>query len=540
MSDGGKKPVVITDGCGTKNPILTKENSLQKLNVKDATAITLLYKILQALKKSLNNLARLADLKWFARLDGTNQPFTGDLEIEKVTPELKLTDENESNLTRTSVDNEIKFTNEILYTPTGALRAIYTGSPTITTDGLYTVVKFTSSGTFVVQEGTANIEVLAIGGGGGGGARAGGGGGSGGLQYNAAFAASVQTYTVTVGAGGAGSTSNGVVGSSGSSSVFTGITATGGGGGGSNNAVNGAAGASGGGGSGTGAPGSGGTGTAGQGNDGGDNPATAPNYGSGGGGGTGAVGADGTGLVGGDGGVGTSNSITGSAVFYGGGGGGSTYNGGGTAGAGGNGGGGAGSVSTHGTAGTANTGGGGGGGGYSSGNGGAGGSGVVIVRYIEGVETSIVEVDVFKSTDSTTNGQAGTQTYGDSAGETVLEGTTIKAKGPLGYGVGTGGTVTQATNKSTGVTLSESCGEITMNGAALAASTTVSFVLTNTLIEATDTLILNHSSAGTAGSYTLNARAAAGSATIDVRNVSLGSLSEAIVIRFVLIKAVIT
>lgn len=107
-----------------------------------------------------------------------------------------------------------------------------------------------------------------------------------------------------------------------------------------------------------------------------------------------------------------------------------------------------------------------------------------------------------------------------------------------GYVTGEGGTVTQATSKSTGVTLNKRCGQITLNNAALAASTTVSFVLTNSTIAATDVLVLNHVSVGTFGSYTLNARAAAGSATIDVRNVSAGSLSEAIVIGFAVIKAV--
>lgn len=107
-----------------------------------------------------------------------------------------------------------------------------------------------------------------------------------------------------------------------------------------------------------------------------------------------------------------------------------------------------------------------------------------------------------------------------------------------GYVTGEGGTVTQATSKSTGVTLNKRCGQITLNGAALAAATTVSFTLTNSTIASTDVLVLNHVSVGTFGSYTLNARAAAGSATIDVRNVSAGSLSEAIVIGFAVIKAV--
>jgi hypothetical protein len=118
------------------------------------------------------------------------------------------------------------------------------------------------------------------------------------------------------------------------------------------------------------------------------------------------------------------------------------------------------------------------------------------------------------------------------------------AGGNLGYNATTGvfgyvsgtGTITQATNKATGVTLNSPTGQITLNGAALAADTTVSFTLTNSSITANDVLILNHISGGTAGSYLLNAQAAAGSASINVRNITAGSLSEAIVIGFAVIK----
>lgn len=107
----------------------------------------------------------------------------------------------------------------------------------------------------------------------------------------------------------------------------------------------------------------------------------------------------------------------------------------------------------------------------------------------------------------------------------------------VGVGYSAGGAVTQATNKSTGVTLSTMSGQITMNNAALAADAIASFTLTNTKIEAGDILALNHISGGTAGCYSLNAQAAAGSASINVANRSAGSLSEAIVIAFAIIRA---
>ena len=109
-----------------------------------------------------------------------------------------------------------------------------------------------------------------------------------------------------------------------------------------------------------------------------------------------------------------------------------------------------------------------------------------------------------------------------------------------GYVAGEGGTVTQATSKSTGVTLSKKCGQIEMDPEALAANTTVTFTLTNTEIVATDIIVLNHVSGGTAGSYLLNAQAGSGSASINVRNITGGSLSEAIVIGFAIIKAVVS
>ena len=108
------------------------------------------------------------------------------------------------------------------------------------------------------------------------------------------------------------------------------------------------------------------------------------------------------------------------------------------------------------------------------------------------------------------------------------------------YVAGDGGTVTQATSKATGVTLHKRTGQITMNAAALAADTNVSFTLTNNQIAAGDILLLNHISGGTAGSYLLNAQSAAGSASINVRNVTAGSLSEAIVIAFAVVKSAST
>lgn len=116
----------------------------------------------------------------------------------------------------------------------------------------------------------------------------------------------------------------------------------------------------------------------------------------------------------------------------------------------------------------------------------------------------------------------------------------------IGYGVGSGGSVTQITSKSTTVTLNKICGQITMHGAALAAGAIVSFTLNNTTITSLDLLALNHyghgAQGGTPGAYTLNSCADVvnGSATITVRNNTAGSLSEALIIGYAVIRASIT
>ena len=77
-----------------------------------------------------------------------------------------------------------------------------------------------------------------------------------------------------------------------------------------------------------------------------------------------------------------------------------------------------------------------------------------------------------------------------------------------------------------------------MSNAILLASTTVSFTLTNSVISAGDIVLVQNQATGTLGSYNIEARSAAGSATIAVRNITTGSLSQAIVISFAVIKAV--
>ena len=78
------------------------------------------------------------------------------------------------------------------------------------------------------------------------------------------------------------------------------------------------------------------------------------------------------------------------------------------------------------------------------------------------------------------------KTGGVISGGISVAGNVLATSGALGYGVGAGGTVVQATSKATAVTLNKVCGQITMHNAALAANVAVRFVVNNTFVDPTD------------------------------------------------------
>ncbi len=109
----------------------------------------------------------------------------------------------------------------------------------------------------------------------------------------------------------------------------------------------------------------------------------------------------------------------------------------------------------------------------------------------------------------------------------------------IGYATGAGGTVTQATSKATGVTLNKMCGTITTHGASLGATTSVTFILTNSVIAATDLVISNLKSGGTYGAYDITIDSVgAGSARITIYNRTAGALAETLDISFSVLKSV--
>ena len=112
------------------------------------------------------------------------------------------------------------------------------------------------------------------------------------------------------------------------------------------------------------------------------------------------------------------------------------------------------------------------------------------------------------------------------------------AANSLGYYTGAGGAVTQATNKTTAVTLDKPTGAITMNNAALAAGASVEFTVNNSLSTVRDVVIVAGVGTISAGYRIEAVRMGNNAFNIRVTNITAGSLSEALVINFALIHGV--
>jgi hypothetical protein len=104
-----------------------------------------------------------------------------------------------------------------------------------------------------------------------------------------------------------------------------------------------------------------------------------------------------------------------------------------------------------------------------------------------------------------------------------------------GYSTGAGGTVTQATSRTTGVTINKISGAITLVSAAGTSSYTT-FTVTNSTVAATDVIIVNQKS-GTDKYEAFVSNVAAGSFNITFSDVS-GTTTEQPVFNFAVIKAV--
>lgn len=175
----------------------------------------------------------------------------------------------------------------------------------------------------------------------------------------------------------------------------------------------------------------------------------------------------------------------------------------------------------------------------------AGGSGNTAIGYITGlgittgVNNTIVGANV-------TGLAAGLSTNiilasGDGVIKAQHDGTNwaltggMSATGRIGYATGAGGTVTQITSRTTGVTLNTATGAITLVSAA-GSATPASFTVTNSTVAATDTIIVNQKS-GTDLYIMSVTNVAAGSFRITFYTTG-GTTTEQPVFNFTLIKGV--
>lgn len=101
------------------------------------------------------------------------------------------------------------------------------------------------------------------------------------------------------------------------------------------------------------------------------------------------------------------------------------------------------------------------------------------------------------------------------------------------------GQVTQLTSKATAVTINTLIGRITTMNSALAAAAEVTFTVNNNLVGANDFPMVALKGGGTIGAYDVQRTSSqAGSFTITIGNKSTGSLSQAIIIDFWILKLV--
>jgi len=106
----------------------------------------------------------------------------------------------------------------------------------------------------------------------------------------------------------------------------------------------------------------------------------------------------------------------------------------------------------------------------------------------------------------------------------------------IGYRAGAGNVATQLNSKSDPVTLDALTGEITTNAATLSGGASIAFTLNNSAIANTDVMIINQVSATNLTDYIFRPICNTGNATITITNTSNQNRSDAIVIRFVVIR----
>lgn len=108
----------------------------------------------------------------------------------------------------------------------------------------------------------------------------------------------------------------------------------------------------------------------------------------------------------------------------------------------------------------------------------------------------------------------------------------------IGYGTGLGGTVTQATSRSTAVTINTVCGVINTNTTSIANLAYATFTVNNSLVAATDVVIVNLASTPTNQVPCTVQGVSPGSFGITYQNVTGSAQTTSYAINFAIIKAV--
>jgi hypothetical protein len=145
--------------------------------------------------------------------------------------------------------------------------------------------------------------------------------------------------------------------------------------------------------------------------------------------------------------------------------------------------------------------------------------------------------DLFLASGGVLNFANGNYTVTHTSGILTFSGAMLSSgTGGIGYTTGAGGTVTQATSRTTGVTLNKPSGAITMFTAA-GSATPASFTVTNSTVAATDTISLNIKSGATNTYFYFITAVAAGSFVITFWTTG-GTASDTPVLNFNVIKGV--
>jgi hypothetical protein len=116
---------------------------------------------------------------------------------------------------------------------------------------------------------------------------------------------------------------------------------------------------------------------------------------------------------------------------------------------------------------------------------------------------------------------------------TTVTAANIQATSTIGYAAGNYSTVTQLNNKTTGITINTSSGQIVTANSQLAPTAQAVFVVSNNSISINDNVICSIASGGTLGAYNVFVAAISdGSFTLVIKNSTNNAYSEAVTLNY--------